>query len=941
MDINNGQTLDELSYRRLCLHSDYRIVNSNHLFGQGSLPYIRHGPYRKQLEALLANSDGGAILVTGFRGVGKSTMVYNAISRSNQKGPCRMIPISIVLPAEKKYDQVLVEIIRQLYETLSQDDLWNKLKVETRERIYLAYRRTLLNIKQSHNLSAEGEVSVQIPLGLLPVAKTKGGSQQSKEQSYLAFSEQDAEYELTQCIKALDKASGQNKVVIIIDEIDKITTTHKGIVSFDNLLERMKNLISSTNALFIFVAGIEIYHRWERDSQKINSLYDSLFSHHIYLPCIWEPAEDIFYVIKDRDHVYKPVDQAFRWLVQENYTTILTQPFQMIEDFILFKGKGLPRKMLRTFNDFVVWDNQQPYFLLTDNRIKAIVQVSKLLEKFRKYTVAGNHTTRFEQDICYSLFLFMLEFLLYQENPTFTEAQIRKTILDDNGSLESYFNDELSRLLIEFENLSFIRKTETGFEIIDNTILNRDQSLRFLDQDLLIRAQSEDRMPAQRYSSVDERFHNQIKLMQSEELTLFWNDYRADQVILNTEDMMIFSVEECHSGTRRYAAIYKRKKQGDYKIESKFGNLYSVDTYYLIGPYFLNTEDHLDSHMLVTSLRSAVDGYALEHLIEARLECLTIYHVVRQILAMVEYLHNEGFGNVRLKPDNIFLCKDGAIKVLDLQHLYKFDCGRVPYVTRIYSAPEVYLSKYSKASDYYSVGILLVEMFVGKSLSKHYTERHVDVKTIMDEIPCSERLKDVLLKATAFDPDFRYAQSQDFLEALNKCPEFRGMKKNPLPKIENGIVRGQDIRASQWGISGDNHRAERTDLTSNSLITETVFLGDAFFDEVDPKVLDSVESQNRDAYLVRQSNNERIVLNKSVFRIGAKCMEVDYCLDSKRISRIHAEFLRIDNVFYVKDLNSTNGTFLNSKRIQPNELCRIVQGDQIQIGNEEFVFNMC
>ena len=51
MTINKKKVLEELSYRRLHLYSDYRIVNSNHIFGQGTLPYIGHRPYRKQLEA--------------------------------------------------------------------------------------------------------------------------------------------------------------------------------------------------------------------------------------------------------------------------------------------------------------------------------------------------------------------------------------------------------------------------------------------------------------------------------------------------------------------------------------------------------------------------------------------------------------------------------------------------------------------------------------------------------------------------------------------------------------------------------------------------------------------------------------------------------------------------------------------------------------------------
>ena len=971
MDIKHTQTLESLSYRRLHLYSDYKIISSNHIFEQGTLPYIKHTPYRKQLEELLTNSDGGAILVTGFRGVGKSTMVANAVHTMNQNGNCRVIPISVMLPTEKNYGQVLIEIIRRLYETLSRSTLWNDLKAVTQGRIQLAYSRTLMNIKHSQNLAASGNLSVQSPFGWLPDAELTGSKAQAEEKSYLSFSEQDIEYELIQCIEALSGTGSRNKVLIIIDEIDKITSTQEGIISFDNLLERMKNLISSTNMLFVFVAGIDVYKRWESDSQKVNSLYDSLFSHHIYLPCIWDSVEDLFDVIKDRKYIYKPVDQSFRRLVQTEYTTILEQPFRMVGDYILFKGKGLPRKMLRSFNDFIVWENQQPCFLLTSNRIRAITQVSKILDKFRSYMATERTTTLFERDIYYSLFLSMLEFLFSQEKLTFTEEQIQETLLDNKGSPELCFENILKELLLDFEKLSFIKKTETEYEIIDNTILNRDPALKVLDHGLLLREQKEEELPEQVDVSVDERFQNQIKLAKSTMLATFWSDYEAEQVILDSKDMMIFRVKTRSSGLRRYAVIYKRKARTESgEKKKKPDNLYSTGTYCFRSPYFLDTEDHIEAGLPVTSLRTAVEGYALEHLIEAKLNDLTIYQIIRQVLSMTDYLHKKGFGNVRLRPDNIMLCKDGTIKILDLKHLYSFSQGNNPYTTRIYSAPEVYLSKCGAASDYYSVGILLTEMLIGKSLNRHYHERHIDVNIVMTEISCSHALKEVLVKATDFDPDNRYKKSGDLIAALDKCPEFRMMKKTSIPKGEEGTVNGRDIRAAALitpeKYFSDYARSVKTKYKalesekvlnpktcvdpaipymmtqplSHEIPGHTGILGGAYFGDSDfMTTVDNVKNKNTMAYLVRQNNNERIALNnlnKPVFRIGRQ--NADYILDNSMVSRRHAEFVQNNGIFYIRDLNASNGTYVNSQRLMPNETRELKHGDRIRLATEEFVF---
>ena len=84
--------------------------------------------------------------------------------------------------------------------------------------------------------------------------------------------------------------------------------------------------------------------------------------------------------------------------------------------------------------------------------------------------------------------------------------------------MEWYFKGILTELLGEFNKIAFIKRTETGFEIIDNTILNRDPSLRILDQNLLIGEASPEELPEHEDTSVNERFHNQIKMIHSEDL---------------------------------------------------------------------------------------------------------------------------------------------------------------------------------------------------------------------------------------------------------------------------------------------------------------------------------------------------------------------------------------------------------------------------------------
>ena len=58
-------------------------------------------------------------------------------------------------------------------------------------------------------------------------------------------------------------------------------------------------------------------------------------------------------------------------------------------------------------------------------------------------------------------------------------------------------------------------------------------------------------------------------------------------------------------------------------------------------------------------------------------------------------------------------------------------------------------------------------------------------------------------------------------------------------------------------------------------------------------------------------------------------------LDDVTVSRKHAVLLQRDGAFFVEDLGSLNGTFLNRRRIESGELS---DGDELQIGKYRLTF---
>ncbi len=63
--------------------------------------------------------------------------------------------------------------------------------------------------------------------------------------------------------------------------------------------------------------------------------------------------------------------------------------------------------------------------------------------------------------------------------------------------------------------------------------------------------------------------------------------------------------------------------------------------------------------------------------------------------------------------------------------------------------------------------------------------------------------------------------------------------------------------------------------------------------------------------------------------------ESDVFLDDITVSRKHAEIRRQDDGFYVHDLGSMNGTYVNRERV---EVTKLAASDELQIGKFRLVF---
>ncbi|WP_096274348.1 FHA domain-containing protein [Paucisalibacillus globulus] len=92
-------------------------------------------------------------------------------------------------------------------------------------------------------------------------------------------------------------------------------------------------------------------------------------------------------------------------------------------------------------------------------------------------------------------------------------------------------------------------------------------------------------------------------------------------------------------------------------------------------------------------------------------------------------------------------------------------------------------------------------------------------------------------------------------------------------------------------------------------------------------------------YLIRESNQERILVNKPSFRIGKERRYCDYFIaNNQTVSRSHADIITRGDRYYIIDNNSTNKTFVDQRVIPVLKEIEIFSGTKIRLADEDFVF---
>ncbi|MBC8060959.1 MAG: FHA domain-containing protein [Clostridiaceae bacterium] len=164
---------------------------------------------------------------------------------------------------------------------------------------------------------------------------------------------------------------------------------------------------------------------------------------------------------------------------------------------------------------------------------------------------------------------------------------------------------------------------------------------------------------------------------------------------------------------------------------------------------------------------------------------------------------------------------------------------------------------------------------------------------------------------------------------------------------DNDIVLNSTI-VSQYhaAITMEGEECTITDyMSTNGIIINNIKVPCKSLKDGDVIKIDNVEKRHEEAVtmvftMVKEDENQRWVQfylkDKSQISIG-RGRDNDIELKHPLVSRNHAKILIKENRYYLEDLKSTNGTFINSGEVI--SATELTEGDEIFIGNTKLIFN--
>ncbi|MCP2342087.1 protein kinase domain-containing protein [Actinomadura rupiterrae] len=824
------------------LHEDFRYVHEPLWESRPGLPDLGHTQLTEALRERITYSRGGTFLITGFRGVGKTTMVQRALAALADHPPegRRVLPVVLSVARPMSTAHLLFAIVRRVFEALNETGEFDRLPEATRQSLLLTYMRTSLSFKETRSNATEHGASAEVglsaaglkALGAAGLSLPKVGMSAKRtrslatEAAFLAYSETDVEHDMMRIVRMLSaarpgarrrfvplrrRAEPPLSLVVVLDEVDKLTAAKKGMAALERLLAGMKNVISMPGAYYVVVAGPDLQDRVLLDIGRGNGVYESVFAWRLYVPCSWPAARTLV-----------------NGLIVGGDDAPLHEPLRRLSLYLTYKSRGVLRKLLQETHAFVSWQDGRPYLRFSPEdweRVSFYADLERTLQGFFDASADRVFPSEIDQDRWRLGAHYVTDWVLRSEGLPFTAADIQKAEADGDFDAELRIRPAAVELLLEHLMeaglLTVVRKVSASATFLADVAEAKLTSYRLTDA-----ARRHLRVVAN--ATPDERAELNVTLspqMRSgatvvpeaagaaDVTGLFGRpapppvgaghglrtlDDRYELRRLIGEGGMSTVYEGYDTLLRRTVAVKQLRSSvaDDRQARERFRREAEI-TRGLRHPNVVAVHDIVTEGAAVSIVMEYLDGPSLaEALADAPPSGpfpgprgMPAHEVVRigvTLAGTLQYLSEQGLARLDVKPGNIILIPGRGPVIIDLGiakavaalNQNQLTQTGVIIGTPLYMAPEQIDGErvVDIRADVFALGMVLLTCLLGAhplaseaplTVLSRIVERTMDVSALTVSPP----LRTVLAKALHRDPAERYQSPGDLARALTGTPE--------------------------------------------------------------------------------------------------------------------------------------------------------------------------
>jgi tetratricopeptide (TPR) repeat protein len=404
---------------KLALKKSFSVVHRKREGGK-QFP-THHAEANSILKSLLKQSNdaerpqGRSLLVTGYRGVGKTSCVKRALHEHSEECQKRFnvsessndnqIPVIVELDLSSitSAHDLLLLLAESLTDRLDDDGWWGKStstppKVDEPSKKLLRGVRSLMYRQCLKPLRADTLHSSFIQTDSNIYAKGQVGHSSFSVERHLSLYQHRFRDILEKLIKQDYTASGKKfrlQIIFLVDELDKLPvrigssnaeqSEEQRFSEVQKIVADLKFLLTESGSTQIFIAGKDVEDAWHADRNKREGLFESIFPLNVYIPSLFgieSPANTpitkngpdpenallacgltrqslTFRVARSviaelDDHEIELLNSHYKALAEggdspEQTTQLSCYLLRVFMQYLTYKGRGIPRKVMREF----------------------------------------------------------------------------------------------------------------------------------------------------------------------------------------------------------------------------------------------------------------------------------------------------------------------------------------------------------------------------------------------------------------------------------------------------------------------------------------------------------------------------------------------------------------------------------------------------------------